>query len=310
MRKNYKIEEPECIPLKDLWKDLRAIAKLEAINFPGSSEDLCIRRDSIYELYLEGLNLEDFVFVIDCEKKFYSRAKVVGTFLEELSSKEVEGIILSKNLFEKWKDIFTNFTFPIFSTSLPKKDFVRTLQNYIDFRFAPYTYVHGSCVEVFGEGVLIIGKAGTGKSECVYELLRRGHYFVGDDLIKLIAYPFNTITATSGALNKRMKTFIELRYVGLLDLEMTFGPSNMKDKTEVSMVVELSDEEVKLREESTFSILGIEVPKIIIPSAEKGLIPSRIERSILKLKLKKFANFDANKIFHEILKEEHDKETA
>jgi len=74
--------------------------------------------------------------------------------------------------------------------------------------------------------------------------------------------------------------------------------------------VELSDEEVNLREESTFSIFGIELPKIIIPSAEKGLIPSRIERSILKLKLKKFANFDANRTFHEILKEKHDKETV
>jgi HPr kinase/phosphorylase len=229
-------------------------------------------------------------------------------FIELHDSGFVSGLILHKVLYYNNHEIFNKWEekVPVIYTSLNYAQFKKHLFSYLSNKLSPYTYIHGSCVEVFGEGVLLVGKTGVGKSECVYELIRRGHNFVADDLIKLFHFPYSKITATSGAREKKLSTFIDLKYVGVLDLELILGPARMKEKTELSIIMELSHDvsEQTLKEES-LDIFGIQLPYYKIPSQEKGRLATIIETIVLRYKLKKLG-LDAVKIFEDILKEKHD----
>lgn len=312
MRKNYRIEDPDSVSYLDFFLDLKEICVLETNCkkevLENSKFSFKTFRDVMFEDFTDADR--EFAFLnINIERRILG--SIYGTFKEFVEKQDgsvVTGIVLPKILYDHYCDVLKKLEekIPVLYTYLNYVDFKKRLFSYLSFKLSPYTYMHGSCVEVFGEGVLLVGKTGVGKSECVYELIRRGHNFIADDLIKLFHFPFGKITATSGASDKRMSTFIDLKYVGVLDLELILGPARMKERTELSLIMELCHDvsEEALKEES-FDILGVHLPCYKVPSQEKGRLATIIETIVLRYKLKKLG-FDAVKIFEDILKEKHD----
>lgn len=141
------------------------------------------------------------------------------------------------------------------------------LVSYLGLKLAPTTSLHGVLLEVFGVGVLLTGKSGIGKSETALDLITRGCRLISDDIVEIKRVE----DTLRGSCPELTRYFLEIRGIGILDIERLYGISAVKQYDYLDMVVELEawnpDKEydrVGLDEE-TIEILGIELPKVTIP---------------------------------------------
>lgn len=103
---------------------------------------------------------------------------------------------------------------------------------------APTITIHGVLVDVYGEGVLIMGESGIGKSEAALELIKRGHRLVTDDVVEIRKVSDETLIGTAPEITKH---FIELRGIGIIDVKALFGIESVKDTQAIDMVIKLED---------------------------------------------------------------------
>lgn len=158
---------------------------------------------------------------------------------------------------------------PLFSVSEPTTYFMKELFFILSYLLSPYTVLHGNIVNVYNVGILFIGRSGIGKSECSLELVERGHKLVADDLIKVIKHPEGLLIGE--AFKKSIRTFLEIRGIGILDILSLFGPSSCMERTRIDIVIRLIDwsetldvERLGLKKR-TVNILGIEIPYVELP---------------------------------------------
>ncbi len=141
---------------------------------------------------------------------------------------------------------------------------IGTLRRYL----APRETRHGVLVEVAGEGMLIIGDSGVGKSETALELIKRGHRLIADDAVEILR---TSRTTLEGRAPRLIQNFMELRGVGVIDVKSLFGESAVKPETRIDMVVSLeiwNSEKAYDRmglDTETMDILGVSLPKVTIP---------------------------------------------
>ncbi len=139
---------------------------------------------------------------------------------------------------------------------------------FLNVQLAPMETRHGVLVEVYGEGILIIGDSGVGKSECAIELIKRGHRFIADDAVELRRVSAKTIVGTSPEL---IRHYIELRGIGIVDVRRLFGMGAVKETEKVDLVVQFEPwEQGKMYErlgmdESYTEIMGIRIPCLTVP---------------------------------------------
>ncbi len=139
---------------------------------------------------------------------------------------------------------------------------------YLKNALAPRISRHGVLVEVYGEGMLLMGESGIGKSEAAAELLKRGHRLIADDAVDIRKIADNTLLGTSPAL---IRNYIEIRGIGVINVAKLFGMAAIKDETAVNLVVNIvpwSGDQIYDRlglEEQYMDILGVKVPAITIP---------------------------------------------
>ena len=139
---------------------------------------------------------------------------------------------------------------------------------YLKNALAPRISRHGVLVEVYGEGMLLMGESGIGKSEAAAELLKRGHRLIADDAVDIRKIADNTLLGTSPAL---IRNYIEIRGIGVINVAKLFGMAAIKDETAVNLVVNIvpwSGDHIYDRlglEEQYMDILGVKVPAITIP---------------------------------------------
>ncbi|MBE7035427.1 MAG: HPr(Ser) kinase/phosphatase [Ruminococcaceae bacterium] len=133
---------------------------------------------------------------------------------------------------------------------------------------APMTSVHGVLVEVFGEGILLLGESGVGKSETAIELVKRGHRLVADDAVEIKKVSRKTLVGSSPEI---IRHFIELRGIGVVDVKRIFGIGSVKDTENINLVINLEPwqsgkayDRLGLDGETT-DIMGIQVPSLTIP---------------------------------------------
>lgn len=144
--------------------------------------------------------------------------------------------------------------------------------------------LHGSLVEILGFGTLLLGPSGVGKSECVIELVRRGHRMVADDVVRLRRRPGGG--ALVGWCPESIRHYIELRGLGLLSVAELFGPEAVLDEHEVGFVCRLEEwradrsyERIGLdRERECF--LGIELPSVLLPVRAAGSLATLVELAV------------------------------
>lgn len=127
---------------------------------------------------------------------------------------------------------------PLLGTTKTTSNFIAESIRWLNVELAPYISVHGVLVDVFGEGVLITGESGIGKSEAALELVKRGHRLVSDDVVVIRKVSDNTLVGSAPDITKH---FIELRGIGIVDIKTMFGVSSVKDTQSVDLVIHLED---------------------------------------------------------------------
>ena len=156
----------------------------------------------------------------------------------------------------------------IFRTDENTSDLTARLVQFLNRELAPRITRHGVLVEVYGEGCLLIGDSGVGKSETAIELIKRGHRLVADDAVEILRTSTNTIIGQSP---QNIRHFIELRGIGIINARQLFGMGSIKTSEKIDMVVNLElwdNTKVYDRmglDNEYMEILGVEVPTMTIP---------------------------------------------
>ena len=127
---------------------------------------------------------------------------------------------------------------PVLGTDRSTSEFMSALIYSLNMDFAPYTTIHGVLVDVYGEGLLITGESGIGKSEAALELIRRGHRLVSDDVVE-IRRPNNE--RLYGRAPSITQYLIELRGIGIIDVKSLYGVEAVKDEQRIDLVIKLED---------------------------------------------------------------------
>ncbi|MBW4829562.1 MAG: HPr(Ser) kinase/phosphatase [Clostridiaceae bacterium] len=189
--------------------------------------------------------------------------------IEKLFSYPIPAVVISRELkpFPEMIEFAKKRNVSFLRTEHSTTKFINLLINHLDYVLAPEITVHGVLVEVYGMGALLIGESGVGKSETALELIKRGHRLVADDTVEIKRVE-DDIRGTAPEL---IRHFMEIRGIGIVDIERLYGVSAVKNWEFIDLVIELEfwDEEkeydrIGLDEEYT-EILGIKVPKLIIP---------------------------------------------
>ncbi len=198
-----------------------------------------------------------------------SRVQIIGnveyTYIEKMSDEEkrerysrfmefdIPCIIFCRDL--QPDEIFMKeaeeHNIPILSTGRSTSSFMAELIYCLGEQLAPCITVHGVLVDVYGEGVMITGESGIGKSEAALELIRRGHRLVTDDVVEIRKINEHTLMGTSPEITRH---FIELRGIGIIDVKTLYGVECVKEKQQIDLVIKLED----WKKEAEYDRLGLE----------------------------------------------------
>ncbi len=157
---------------------------------------------------------------------------------------------------------------PLLVSELGTGEFFRRIKPFLEEEFAPRTSIHGSLADVYGVGLLFVGKSGIGKSECVLDLVERGHRLVADDVV-MVSRRGNDVLIGRG--HDLAKHHMEIRGVGIIDVRALFGIRATRQQKRIEVIVHLeewSDQASYDRtglDADTTHILGVELPEVVIP---------------------------------------------
>jgi HPr kinase/phosphorylase len=162
----------------------------------------------------------------------------------------------------------TERNIPVYRTTLSTTKFIYLISDLLDDQFAPHQTYHGSMLDVYGVGMLFIGRSGIGKSEIALDLVERGHRLVADDAVIITRKGESVLMASTSDV---IRHFMEIRGLGLLDVQSMFGVRAIRFQKRVELVVELMDwnpnEEFTRTgfENDTVEILGVNMPLVKLP---------------------------------------------
>jgi len=157
---------------------------------------------------------------------------------------------------------------PLFLTGLSSTDFIERVTKYLEEKLALTHSLHGVLIDVFGVGVLILGKSGIGKSECALDLILRGHRLVADDMVYIQKRPPNVLIGSGFEV---IQHHMEVRGLGIINIRSLFGVEAIRERKKVELVLELMEWDTHQEydrlgfEEEKYDILGVELPMLRIP---------------------------------------------
>lgn len=158
----------------------------------------------------------------------------------KLLSYPIPGIVFCRELQPDplFRELAVEHKVPLLMTNKSTSAFMAEIIRWMNVKLAPCISVHGVLVDVYGEGVLIVGESGIGKSEAALELIKRGHRLVTDDVVELRKVSDDTLIGSAPDITKH---FIELRGIGIIDVKALFGASSVKDTQSIDLVIRLED---------------------------------------------------------------------
>ena len=159
---------------------------------------------------------------------------------EQLLSNNVPCIVYCRGMEadEEMVEMARKYQIPLLQTDAQTSSFEAELIRWMKVMLAPCISIHGVLVDVYGEGVLITGESGIGKSEAALELIKRGHRLVTDDVVEIRKVSDETLIGTAPEITRH---FIELRGIGIIDVKTLFGVESVKETQGIDMVIHLED---------------------------------------------------------------------
>jgi HPr kinase/phosphorylase len=157
---------------------------------------------------------------------------------------------------------------PVMRSKLKTAEFYRRVKPIVEEAFAPRTTLHGSLADVYGVGLLFVGRSGIGKSECVLDLVERGHRLVADDVVQVIRRGNDILIGRGHELAAH---HMEIRGIGLIDIPALFGVRAVRQQKRIEVVVQLDDWETTKDTDRTglsreeITILDVAVPRVVVP---------------------------------------------
>lgn len=173
--------------------------------------------------------------------------------LKKIMEHQVPCIVFCRSLDikEEFLEMAREYQVPILRTAKTTSGFVAEVIRWLNVELAPRMTVHGVLVDVYGEGLLIMGESGIGKSEAALELIKRGHRLVSDDVVEIKRVSDITLIGTAPDITRH---FIELRGIGILDVKNLFGVESVKDTQSIDLVIKLEE----WNKEQEYDRLGLE----------------------------------------------------
>lgn len=270
------------MPEKEFQVSLKKLVEhfvLETVHEPEHAEKIKLKNA---EVYRPGIQLAVDYFEYFDNTRIQLFGKVEHTYLGSLSagqrsevletlfSKGLPVVIVARGLeiYPEMIEAAEKYQTPLYRTNISTSYFMSSLIAWLNVELAPRITRHGVLVEVYGEGVLILGESGVGKSEAAVELLKRGHRLVADDAVEI-----KRVSAISliGSAPEIIRHFIEIRGIGIVDVRKIFGMGAVKDSEKIDMIIHLEqwDKDKSYdrlgMEDQTTEILGIQVPSIQVP---------------------------------------------
>lgn len=227
---------------------------------------------------------------------------------EKFFSYSVPCVIVARDIepFPEMLESSIKSNIPILRAVQDTSSLTTALVRYLNYQLAPKTSIHGVLVEVYGQGILITGESGIGKSETALELIKRGHGFISDDVVKIKKISYNNLIGEPPDL---IRHFIEIRGLGLIDVGHIFGMGAIKDSYSINMVINLENWDGKKSydrlgiDEDSIDILGIKVPCVTIPVKPGRNLAVIIEVAAMNFRQKSMG-YNAAKVLNERLSNE------
>ncbi len=157
---------------------------------------------------------------------------------EKICAYKVPGIVFCRELDppQELIDAAIRHNVPLLQTKDSTSEFESEIIRWLRVQLAPRITMHGVLVDIYGEGVLIVGESGVGKSETALELIKRGHRLVADDAVEIKKVSHNTLV---GSCPEVIRYFIELRGIGIINVKQMFGVQSVKDTQAIDLIIKL-----------------------------------------------------------------------
>ncbi len=190
--------------------------------------------------------------------------------IHALFSAKPPTVVITRDLepFDEIIEYAKEYRVPVVTSPVSTSAFMNDVISILSLELAPRLTRHGVLVDVYGEGILILGESGVGKSETAVELLKRGHRLIADDAVELRRVSNRTIY---GQAPENIRHFIELRGIGIINVARVFGTGAVKVTANIDLVIELEPWDKHKNysrtglENNTMDIMGLQVPLLIIP---------------------------------------------
>jgi HPr kinase/phosphorylase len=232
-----------------------------------------------------------------------ARRRVLGTFF----ALDMPAVVVTKGQ-EVPSDVLEQATahgVPLLRSRLRTGDFYRVIHPFLEEQFAPTTTIHASLADVYGVGLLFVGRSGIGKSECVLDLVERGHRLVADDVV-LVTRRGHDILIGRG--HEFQQHHMEIRGIGIIDVRALFGIRAIRQQKRVEVVVQLVDWDDGATYDRTgldtedIEVLDVRIPKVVVPlNAGKNI--TVICEVVAMNHLLKFSGVHSARLFNERLRD-------
>lgn len=295
------------VKLSELIKEFR----LEKLRMDEYDNDIDITTSDVNR---PGLQLSGYMEYFGTDR-IQIMGKVETTYLTSLSPQDrlkrldeyfrtgFPCLVIARNI-EPFEEIITvskKYGIPVLRTDDITSRFMSGLIRYLNVMLAPRISEHGVLVEVYGEGVLMLGESGVGKSETALELVKRGHRLIADDIVEIRRVSDSTLLA---AAPENIRHFIEIRGIGIVDVKNLYGMGAVKIQENINLVIKLelwdnkkTYDRLGLDDQFT-DILGISVPSLVIPVRPGRNLAIIVEVAAMNNRQKKMG-YNAAKVISE-----------
>ena len=305
---------------KEFYVSVKNIAqhfKLEVITEPSNIDKIKVKNSDIYRPGLQ-LAVDFFEHYDNTRLQLFGKVEIayLGSLkaderkdtLDKLFSHKVPAVIVTRGL-EVYPEVIESakeYGIPVYRTQLGSSVFMGALIAWLNVELAPRITRHGVLVEVYGEGVLILGESGVGKSEAAVELLKRGHRLVADDAVEI-----KRVSAISvvGSAPEVIRHYIEIRGIGIVDVRKIFGMGAVKNSEKIDLIINLehwnkdkSYDRLGMEDQTT-EILGIKIPSITVPIRPGRNLAVIVEVAAMNNRQKKMGYNAAEELSERITKQ-------